>query len=47
MPDNFVNYKTDGILKFLVQPDKIKQGGTNELRKNNNRRTGRDFSFAL
>jgi hypothetical protein len=36
-----------GILKFLVQPDKLKQGGTNEIRENYVRRKGRDFPFAL
>jgi hypothetical protein len=36
-----------GILKFLVQPDRIKQGGTNGVSKNYNGRAGGNISPAL
>jgi hypothetical protein len=36
-----------GILKFLVQPNKVKQGGTNGIQENYVKRKRRDFSPAL
>jgi hypothetical protein len=36
-----------GILKFLVQPDRIKQGGTNGVSKNYHGRAGGNISPAL
>jgi hypothetical protein len=36
-----------GNLKFLVQPDKLKQGGTNEIQENYDGRKRGDFPAAL
>jgi hypothetical protein len=40
-------YESCGILKFLVQPDRINQGGTNGVSKNYNGRAGGNISPAL
>ncbi|MDR1955915.1 MAG: TylF/MycF family methyltransferase [Treponema sp.] len=39
--------KMKGILKFLVQPDRLKQGGTDELSENYVRGQGGNFPSAL
>jgi flavodoxin len=41
------HFKWNGILKFLVQPNKVKQGGTNGIQENYVKRKRRDFSLAL
>jgi hypothetical protein len=47
VPGKLMLYLIKGILKFLVQPDRIKQGGTNGLSKNYHGRAGGNISPAL
>jgi hypothetical protein len=47
-PENEMAFKNiKGILKFLVQPDKLKQGCTNEIQENHVGRKRGNFSAAL
>jgi hypothetical protein len=44
---NKFSFVIRGNLKFLVQPDRLKQGCTNEIQENYDGRKRRDFSAAL